>query len=250
MSRLQGKVAVVTGASKGIGAAIAVRLGQEGASVVVNYASDKTGAERVAGAIKKAGSKAVVVRADVSKKEDIQKLFTDAIAAFGKVDILVNNAGVYEFRPLESIDEKHFHKHFDLNVLGLVLTTQEAVKHMNGDGGSIINISSVVAKTPGPGAAIYSATKGAVDVVTRTLALELGSRKIRVNSLSPGFTETEGTKSSKEVNQDFVNGAIARTPLGRVGTGEDIAGAAAFLASEDSRWITGETLLAGGGIRL
>lgn len=250
MSKLQGKVAVVTGASKGIGAAIAERLGREGASVVVNYASDKTGADKVTEKIRSAGSSAVSVQADVSKRTDIQKLFRESVAAFGKIDILVNNAGVYEFRPLESIDETHFQKHFDLNVLGLLLTTQEAVRHMNGDGGSIINISSVAAKTPGAGAAVYSATKGAVDVITRSLALELGPRNIRVNSLSPGFTETEGTRSSKDVNEEFVKGAIARTPLGRVGTGEDISGAAAFLASDDARWITGETLLAGGGIRL
>lgn len=250
MSKLQGKVAVVTGASKGIGAAIAERLGQDGASVVVNYATDKSGAEKVAQKINATGGRAIVVQADVSKKGDIQKLFRETKSAFGHVDILVNNAGVYEFRPLESIDEKHFHKQFDLNVLGLVLTTQEAVQHMNGDGGSIINVSSVVAKTPGAGAAVYAATKGAVDVITRTLALELGTRKIRVNSLSPGFTDTEGARASKDVDDNFVKAAVSRTPLGRVGTGEDIAGAAAFLASDDSRWITGETLLAGGGIRL
>jgi 3-oxoacyl-[acyl-carrier protein] reductase len=250
MSKLEGRVAVVTGASKGIGAAIAERLGRDGAKVVVNYASDKAGAEKVVKKIQDAGSKAIAVKADVSKQADIEKLFRDSVAAFGKIDVLVNNAGVYEFRPLEAIDQQHFQKLFDLNVLGLLLTTQEAVRHMNGDGGSIINISSVVAKTPGPGASVYSATKGAVDVITRSLALELGSRKIRVNSLSPGFTETEGTRASKDVDDSFVQGAIARTPLGRVGTGEDISGAAAFLASEDARWITGETLLAGGGIRL
>lgn len=250
MSKLSGKVAVVTGASKGIGAAIAERLGREGANVVVNYASDKAGAEKVAAKIEREGSKAVVVQADVSKKGDIQKLFREATAAFKKIDILVNNAGIYEFRPLEAVDENHFHRLFDLNVLGLVLTTQEAIRHMNGEGGSIINISSVVAKTPGAGAALYSATKGAVDVITRTLALELGSRKIRVNSLSPGFTDTEGVRSSKDVDKSFKDLAVARTPLGRIGTGEDIAGAAAFLASDDSAWVTGETLLAGGGIRL
>lgn len=249
MSGLNGKVAVVTGASKGIGAAIAERLGKDGARVVVNYASDKTGAEKVAKKIEQNGGKAVVVQADVSKKADIQKLFREASAAFGKIDILVNNAGVYEFRPLENIDEEHFHRHFNINVLGLLLTTKEAVQHMNGDGGSIINISSVVAKTPGAGSAVYSATKGAVDVVTRTLALELGAKKIRVNSLSPGLTETEGLRSSKDV-ETFEQFAISRTPLGRIGTGDDIASAAAFLASDDSRWITGEALLTGGGIRL
>ncbi len=251
MSKLNGKVAVVTGASKGIGAAIAERLATDGASVVVNYASDKAGAERVAKKIAANGGKAFVVQADVSKKDDIHKLFRETVLRFGKVDILVNNAGVYEFRPLEAIDEEHFHKQFNLNVLGLLLTTQEAVQHMNGDGGSIINVSSVAAKTPREGGSVYSATKGAVDVVTRSLAQELGKRNIRVNSLSPGYTDTEGVRSSDVASTDaFRELAVSRTPLGRVGTGEDIAGAAAFLASDDSRWITGETLLTGGGIRL
>ena len=251
MGKLSGKVAVVTGASKGIGAAIAERLGKEGASVVVNYASDKAGAEKVAKQIEANGGKALVVKADVSKKEDISKLFGETTVRFGKVDILVNNAGIYEFRPLEAVDEEHFHKQFNLNVLGLLLTTKEAVQHMNGDGGSIINVSSVAAKTPREGGSVYSATKGAVDVVSRTLAQELGPRKIRVNSLSPGFTDTEGVRSSDVASTNaFRDLAVSRTPLGRVGTGEDIAGAAAFLASEDARWITGETILIGGGIRL
>jgi len=251
MGKLSGKVAVVTGASKGIGAAIAERLGKEGANVVVNYASDKAGAEKVAKQIEANGGKALVVKADVSKKEDISKLFGETTVRFGKVDILVNNAGVYEFRPLEAVDEEHFHKQFNLNVLGLLLTTKEAVQHMNGDGGSIINVSSVAAKTPREGGSVYSATKGAVDVVSRTLAQELGPRKIRVNSLSPGFTDTEGVRSSDVASTNaFRDLAVSRTPLGRVGTGEDIAGAAAFLASEDARWITGETILIGGGIRL
>lgn len=251
MGKLTGKVAVVTGASKGIGAAIAERLGKEGASVVVNYASDKAGAERVAKQIEANGGKALVVKADVSQKEDISKLFGETTVRFGRVDILVNNAGVYEFRPLEAVDEEHFHKQFNLNVLGLLLTTKEAVQHMNGDGGSIINVSSVAAKTPREGGSVYSATKSAVDVVSRTLAQELGPRNIRVNSLSPGFTDTEGVRSSDVASTDaFRDLAVSRTPLGRVGTGEDIAGAAAFLASEDARWITGETILIGGGIRL
>jgi 3-oxoacyl-[acyl-carrier protein] reductase len=249
MAKLTGKVAVVTGASKGIGAAIAEKLGAEGANVVVNYASDKAGAERVANKIQAAGSKAVVVQGDVSKLDDIKKLFTQTRKAFGKVDILVNNAGVYEFRPLENIDEEHFRRHFDLNVLGLLLTTKHAVEHINGDGASIINISSVVAKTPGLYTTVYSATKGAVDVITRTLAEELGPRKIRVNSLSPGLTETEGVRNSPN-GEEFRTAAISRTPLGRVGKVDDIADAALFLASEDSRWITGETILVGGGIRL
>ena len=251
MGKLAGKVAVVTGASKGIGAAIAERLGREGASVVVNYASDKAGADKVAKAIEANGGTALVVKADVSKKEDISKLFGETTLRFGKVDILVNNAGIYEFRPLEAVDEEHFHKQFNLNVLGLLLTTKEAVQHMKSDGGSIINVSSVAAKTPREGGSVYSATKGAVDVVSRTLAQELGPRKIRVNSLSPGFTDTEGVRTSDVASTDaFRELAVSRTPLGRVGTGEDIAGAAAFLASEDARWITGETILIGGGIRL
>jgi 3-oxoacyl-[acyl-carrier protein] reductase len=250
MAKLKGKVAVVTGASKGIGAAIAERLGSEGAKVVVNYASDKKGADNVVGKITGAGGAAIAVKADVSKAEEIGRLFQETKAKFGKVDILVNNAGVYEFRPLEAIDEQHFRKHFDLNVLGLLLTTKAAVEHMNGDGGSVINVSSVAAKTPPATASVYSATKGAVDVITRSLALELGPRKIRVNSLSPGMTETEGLRTSQGEDQTLRNFAVSRTPLGRVGTAQDIASAALFLASEDSGWITGETLLAGGGIRL
>ncbi len=250
MGKLSGKVAVVTGASKGIGAAIAERLGSEGASVVVNYSSDKAGAERVAQKIEKNGGKALVVQANISRKADIDKLFRQTKDNFGHIDILVNNAGVYEFRPLEQIDEEHFRKHFDLNVLGLLLTTQAAVPLINGNGGSIINVSSVVAKTPPPNASVYSATKGAVDVVTRSLAQELGPRKIRVNSLSPGLTDTEGVRASSVTDETVKEHAISRTPLGRIGTADDIAGAAAFLASDESRWVTGETLLVGGGIRL
>ena len=250
MSKLQGKVAVVTGASKGIGAAIAKKLGEAGASVVVNYSGDKAGAEKVVAAIVKGGAKAVAVQANVSKTADVKRLFAETVKAFGKVDILVNNAGVYEFRPLEVIDEEHFHRMFDTNVYGLLATTQEAVKHMNGDGGSIINVSSIVAKTPPPGGAVYSATKGAVDVITRTFALELGARKIRVNSLSPGMVVTEGLRTVVGEDKSFEDGAVARTPLGRVGTVDDIAKAALFLASEDSGWVTGEELLVGGGARL
>ena len=250
MAKLTGKVAVVTGASKGIGAAIAGKLALEGAKVVVNYARDKAGAERVASTIKQAGGEAITVQADVSKIEDIKRLFAETERAFGGVDILVNNAGVYEFRPLESVDEAHFHRIFDLNVLGLLLTTKEAVTHMNGQGGSIINVSSIAAKTPMATASVYSATKGAVDVISRTLALELAPRKIRVNSLSPGVTDTEGVRSMQGDNKDFEQLAITRTPLGRMGTSDDIAKAALFLASDDSGWITGEELLVGGGIRL
>jgi 3-oxoacyl-[acyl-carrier protein] reductase len=249
MAKLSGKVAVVTGASKGIGAAIAEKLGREGASVVVNYAKDKAGAERVVAHIQHAGGKAVAVQADVSKEAEIKKLFSETAKTFGKLDILVNNAGVYEFRPLQEITEEHYHRIFDLNVLGLLLTTKEGVAHMN-DGGSIINVSSIASKTPGPNSSVYSATKGAVDVISRALALELAPRKIRVNSLLPGATETEGARSLPEFANGFADLAISRTPLGRIGTGDDIAKAALFLASEDSGWVTGEQLLVGGGIRL
>jgi 3-oxoacyl-[acyl-carrier protein] reductase len=250
MAKLTGKVAVVTGASKGIGAAIARKLGAEGAKVVVNYATDKTGAEEVVKDIKSAGAEAVAVKANVADSNEVDRLFVEAKKAFGKIDVLVNNAGVYEFRPLEQIDEPHFRKHFDLNVLGLLLTTKAAVGNINGDGGSIINVSSVASKTPPAGSSVYSATKGAVDVLTRSLAQELGPRKIRVNTLAPGFTDTEGVRALPEDGPEFRNYAVSRTPLGRVGTADDIASAALFLASDDSRWITGEEILVGGGIRL
>ena len=250
MAKLSGKVAVVTGASKGIGAAIAEKLGWEGAKVVVNYARDKAGAQKVVEKIRQSGGEAISVQADVSRVEDIKKMFAETARSFGDVDILVNNAGVYEFRSLESVDEEHFRKIFDLNVLGLLLTTKEAVARMNGQGGSIINVSSIAAKTPAVNSSVYSATKGAVDVISRALALELAPRKIRVNSLSPGATETEGVRALAEYKNGFEQMAISRTPLARMGTAEDIAKAALFLASEDSGWITGEELLVGGGIRL
>ncbi len=250
MAKLTGKVAVVTGASKGIGSAIAEKLGAEGAKVVVNYARDKAGADNVVSKIKASGGEAIAVKADVSKSKDIKKLFAETSASFGNVDILVNNAGVYEFRPLESLDEEHYRRIFDLNVLGLLLTTKEAVAHMNGQGGSIINVSSIASKTPAPNSSVYAGTKGAVDVISRALALELAPRKIRVNSLLPGATETEGVRAMPEFKNGFEELAISRTPLGRMGTGDDIAKAALFLASGDSGWITGEELLVGGGIRL
>ena len=250
MAKLAGKVAVVTGASKGIGAAIARKFGAEGANVVVNYATDKAGAEKVVKDIEAVGSKAIAVKANVAEVQDIDLLFAETKKAFGKIDILVNNAGVYEFRPLEEVDEQHFRKHFDLNVLGLLLTTKAAVRNINGDGGAIINLSSIASKTPPPGSAVYSATKGAVDVITRTLAQELAPKKIRVNTLAPGVTDTEGVRAMPQDGPEFRNYAISRTPLGRVGTGDDIASAALFLASDDSRWITGEEILVGGGIRL
>jgi 3-oxoacyl-[acyl-carrier protein] reductase len=250
MSRLTGKVAVVTGASKGIGASIAKKLGEQGANVVVNYARDKKGAEEVVSAINKSGTKAVAVQADVSKPAEVKHLFAETQKAFGRLDVLVNNAGVYDFKPLEQIDEKHFRWHFDTNVLGLLLATQEAAPLLGRQGGSVINVSSVVAKTPPAGGSVYSATKAAVDNISRSLAQELGPKKIRVNSLSPGLTDTEGLRASSTDGKEFRDYAISRTPLSRVGTPEDIADAALFLASDDSRWITGETVLVGGGIRL
>lgn len=249
MAKLSGKVAVVTGASKGIGAAIAKTLASEGAAVVVNYSSSKAGAERIVSEIQKAGGKAVAIHADLSKPDDAKKLAAETKKEFGKVDVLVNNAGVYEFRPLELIDEGHVKKIFDLNVTGLLFTTQEIVKLIPEEGGSIINVSSVVAKTPPSGSAVYSATKGAVDVISRVLAQELGPKKIRVNSLSPGFTITEGVQASG-FEEDLSKSSVSRTPLGRVGQPDDIAKVALFLASSDSGWVTGETILAGGGIRV
>ncbi len=243
---------VVTGASKGIGAAIAAKLGSEGANVVVNYSTDKAGAEKVVKAVEANGGKAVAVQADVSKQDQVKKLFQETKKAYGTVDVLVNNAGIYDLKPLEAIDEQHFRKHFDTNVLGLLLATQEAAAIIGDKGGSIINISSIVSKTPPAGASVYSATKGAVDVITRSLAQELGPRKIRVNTLAPGATDTEGVRTmlSQNHNTDFQDYVVSRTPLGRMGTSEDIASAALFLASEDSGWITGEELLVGGGLRL
>jgi 3-oxoacyl-[acyl-carrier protein] reductase len=250
VGKLTGKTAVVTGASKGIGAGIAKAFGNEGANVVVNYASAKADAEKVAAEITKAGGKAIVVQADVSKQADVDRLFAETKKAFGKVDVLVNNAGVYEFAPVDQVTEASYRRMFDLNVLGTVLSTQAALKLMNGNGGSIINMSSVVSLTPAPAASIYSATKGAVDVITRTLALELGPRNIRVNSLAPGLVETEGTRTAGTSEGEFRDVAVARTPLGRVGAPEDIAKVAVFLASDDSGWITGEVLPVGGGVRL
>lgn len=247
--KLEGKVALVTGASKGIGAAIAERLAAEGASVVVNYATSKSGADKVVGRITEAGGKATAVQADVSKPEDIHRLLADTKAAFGRVDILVNNAGIYEFGPLENITPEHFHKQFNLNVLGLLLTTQEAVKLFGPDGGSIINVSSIVGPMPLPSASVYSATKAAVDAITISLSKELGPRKIRVNSLNPGLVLTEGVRTAGFDHGDFVKQIEAQTPLGRVAQPEEIARAAVFFASEDSGWVTGETLVLSGGLR-
>src|SRR5207248_254832 len=247
--KLSGRVAVVTGASKGIGAAIAVQLAQAGAAVVVNYSSSKEGAERVVGEIKGNGGRAVAVQGDLSKEGDVRRLFAETKKAFGRLDVLVNNAGVYEFAPLEAITAEHFHKQFDLNVLGLLLTTQEAVKQFGPSGGSIVNISSVAATSAPPTASVYSATKAAVDAVTRSLAKELGPRNIRVNAINPGMVETEGFHAAGIADSDFRKQIEAQTPLGRIGQPQDIAPAAAFLASSDAAWITGETLTISGGNR-
>ena len=248
MAKLQGKVAVVTGASKGIGAAIAKSLAAEGASVVVNYASSKAGADKVVAEITKAGGKAVAVGGDVSKAAEAQGLIESAVKAFGKLDILVNNSGVYEFLPLDAITEEHYDKQFNVNVKGLLLTTQAAAKHL-GEGASIINIGSVVSSRAPENSAVYTATKGAVDAITRVLANELGPRKIRVNAINPGVVATEGTRTAGILGSDWETGVVAQTPLGRIGQVDDIAGVAAFLASNDAKWITGQLLLAGGGLR-
>jgi 3-oxoacyl-[acyl-carrier protein] reductase len=248
MSRLANKVAVVTGASKGIGAAIAKSLAAEGAAVVVNYASSKTGADAVVSAITSAGGKAVAVKGDVSKAPEAQGLIDAAIKNFGRLDILVNNSGVYEFSSIEDITEQHYNKIFNVNVLGLLLTTQAAVKRL-GEGASIINIGSVVSSLTPPNSAVYTGTKGAVDAITGVLARELGPKKIRVNSINPGMVDTEGVQAAGILGTDFEAGTVAQTPLGRIGQVDDIAGVATFLASNDSRWITGELVRAGGGLR-
>jgi 3-oxoacyl-[acyl-carrier protein] reductase len=247
--KLAGKVAIVTGASKGIGAAIAKHLAAEGAAVVVNYSSSKEGADRVVAEIESSGGKAIAVHANVAKRAEIERLFAETKKAFGRLDILVNNAGVYEFSPLENITAEHFHKHFDLNVLGLIFASQEAVKHFGPAGGSIINISSLASTTAPANTSVYSATKAAVDAVTRSLAKELGPRNIRVNSINPGMVETEGVHAAGIMESDFRKDVESRTPLGRIGRTADVAPAAVFLASTDSAWITGETLVITGGLR-
>jgi 3-oxoacyl-[acyl-carrier protein] reductase len=250
MSRkLEGKVAVVTGASKGIGASIAIHLAAEGASVVVNYSSSKEGAERVVKEITGKGGKAVAVQANVSKEADIQRLFAETKKTYGHVDILVNNAGIYEFGALQDITAEHFHKQFDLNVLGLLLTTREAVKHFGDAGGNVVNVSSVVASFAPPNSAVYTATKASVDAITKVLAKELGPKKIRVNSVNPGMVETEGTHSAGITTSDFRTEMERITPVGRIGQPQDIAPAVVFLASPDSGWLTGESLTIAGGLR-
>jgi 3-oxoacyl-[acyl-carrier protein] reductase len=247
--QLQGQVAVVTGASKGIGAAIAEALAAAGAAVVVNYASSRAGADAVVDRIRQAGGKAVAVQADVSKPDDVRRLFGETKAAFGKLDVLVNNAGIYAFAPLEEISPEHFHKQFDLDVLGLLLTTQEAVKHFGRDGGSIVNLSSVAATLAPPNASVYSGVKAAVNAITRSLARELGPRKVRVNAVGPGVIETEGLHATGISGSDFEKQAVAQTPLGRIGRPQDIAPAVVFLASAESAYITGEILYISGGLR-
>jgi 3-oxoacyl-[acyl-carrier protein] reductase len=249
MKTLENKVAVITGASKGIGAGIAKRLAAAGASVVVNYASAKAGADEVVAEITANGGKAIAIQANVSNEAEITQLFNETGKAFGAVDILVNNAGVYKFGAIEEISAEDFHAQFNTNVLGLLLTTKGAVKNFNPQGGSIINIGSAVSNITPVASSIYTATKGAVDAITHVLAKELGERKIRVNSINPGMVETEGTHTAGFIGSDFANEAVNNTPLGRMGQPDDIADVALFLASEDSRWLTGEILIASGGVR-
>ena len=249
--KLTGKVAVVTGASKGIGASIALHLAAEGAAVVVNYATSRQGADRVVSEITGNGGKAIAVQANVARQEDVKRLFEETVKAFGRVDVLINNAGIYEFAPLDEVTADHFHKQFDLNVLGLLLATQEAVKHMGRDGGSIVNISSVVSTLAPANTSVYSATKAAVDAVTRSLSKELGPRGIRVNAVNPGMIETEGAAAAGLTAEDneFRKNIVASTPLGRIGKPHDIAPAVLYLASDDSSWVTGETHYISGGLR-
>lgn len=249
MGKLAGKVAVVTGASKGIGASIAEHLAAEGAAVVVNYASSKEGAERVVHDIEAKGGRAIPVQGDMARLADVDRLFAETIRAFGRVDILVNNAGVYEFVPLEQVTEAHFRRHFDLNVLGVLLASKAAAARFPSQGGSIVNISSFASTAAVGGSAVYSATKAAVDSLTRTLASELGARNIRVNAVNPGMVDTEGTRAGGITESDMRKQVEAQTPLGRIGQPKDVAPAVVFLASDDAAWITGETLLITGGMR-
>lgn len=248
MGKLQGKVAVVTGASKGIGAAIAQAYAAEGATVVVNYASDRSGGERVAAEIEAKGGKAIAVQGDVAKSGDVERLFDIAKETYGRVDVVVNNAGVFAFYPLEQVTEDEFHRQFNINVLGSLLVAKEAAKHIGAAGGSIVNVSSVISESPLAGSTIYAATKGAVDTLSGALALELAPRKIRVNTLAPGGVETEGSRKLGIGDSDFGKDIIARTPLGRLGQPDDIAKVAVFLASDDSSWLTGERITASGGL--
>ena len=249
MSKLIDKVAIVTGASKGIGAAVAKALAEAGAAVVVNYSSGKEGADRVVSEITSGGGKAIAIRADVTKAGDVKRLFEETQKSFGSVDVLVNNAGVFKFEPLEEITEKEFHRHFDINVLGTILATQEALKYFPRSGGSIINVSSISSENPVPNSALYSATKGAIDTITMALAKELGPRKIRVNTVAPGLVDTEGNRSSGIVGSSVGDAGVAVTPLGaRFGQPREIAPVVVFLASDDAAWLTGERISASGGL--
>jgi 3-oxoacyl-[acyl-carrier protein] reductase len=249
MSELEGKVAIVTGASKGIGAGIAKGLAAAGAAVVVNYASSKEGAERVVAEITGKGGKAIAVQGDVSKAADVQRLFAETQRAFGVPNVLVNNAGIYAFDPIEAVTEDEFHRQFNTNVLAPILTIREALKHFGPDGGSVINVSSVASTSAVPNSVVYSATKGAVDSIARVLGAELGARKIRVNTIAPGGVETEGVHRIGIIGSDFERQMVADTPLGRLGQPDDIAGVAVFLASDNARWLTGERITASGGLR-
>ena len=249
MSELKGKVAIVTGASKGIGAGIAKGMAEAGAAVVVNYASSKEGADRVVSEITGKGGKAIAIQGDVSKAADVKRLFAETKRAFGAPDVLVNNAGIFAFDPLEAVTEDEFHREFNTNVLGPILTIQEALNHFGAEGGSVINISSVVSTSAQPNSVVYSATKGAVDSIARVLGTELAARKIRVNTIAPGGVETEGTHSVGMIGSDFEKKIVADTPMGRLGQPEDIARVAVFLASDNARWLTGERIAASGGLR-
>lgn len=249
MSKLNNKVAVITGASKGIGAGIAKAYGREGASVVVNYASDAAGAEKVVSEIKAGGGKAIAVQGNVAVSEDVKKIFAEAKAAYGKVDILVNNAGVFKFHPIEAITEEEFHRQFNINVLGTILATQEAVHSFDSNGGSIINVSSVISDNPMANSVVYSATKGAVDTIAIALSKELAGKKIRVNTIAPGGVETEGTVTAGIIGSDMEKYLVSQTPLGRIGQPDDIAKVAVFLASDDSEWVNGERITVSGGAR-
>lgn len=249
MKKLENKIALVTGASKGIGAAIAKKLAEQGASVVVNYASSKDGAEKVVTEIKSVGGNAVAVKGDISKADDVQQIIAETVSIFGKIDILVNNAGIYEWGPLESVTEEGYLRQFNINVLGLILATQGVVPHFPENGGNIINIGSGVSTSQPAGSVLYTATKSAVDSITRVLSKELGSKGIRVNSINPGIVDTEGSRAGGFIGSDMEKVFVGMTPLQRVGTPEDVALVAAFLASEDSRWLTGEIISASGGLR-
>src|SRR5579884_3933819 len=259
MSRLKDKIAVVTGASKGIGAGIAKALASEGAAVVVNYSSARSDADKVVSDIRSQGGKAIAVQADVSKTADVQRLFAETKKAFGKLDVLVNNAGVYEFAPIGDFTEEQFRRLFDTNVLGVLLASRtprtlvsnsrEAAKYFGDSGGTIINIGSAITHVTPPSSSVYTGTKAAVDAITRVLAKELGPKGIRVNSINPGMVETEGVHAAGFIGSEFEKGAVAQTPLGRIGQTDDIAPIALFLASHDSAWVTGETLIASGGLR-